>query len=47
LKFFPLREFCKDQNKWTFEGAMSGETEDESELPRQAVTVFAWSSKET
>ena len=25
LKFFPLREFCKDQNKWKSEGAMSGE----------------------
>ena len=24
LKFFPLREFCKDPNKWTSEGAMSG-----------------------
>ena len=23
LKFFPLREFCKDQNKWKYEGAMS------------------------
>ena len=25
LKFFPLREFFEDQNKWKFEGAMSGE----------------------
>ena len=25
LKFFPLREFCDDQNKWKSEGAMSGE----------------------
>ena len=25
LKFFPLREFCKDWNKWISEGAMSGE----------------------
>ena len=25
LKIFPLREFCKDRNKWKFEGAMSGE----------------------
>ena len=25
LKFFPLREFCKDQNKWKSEGATSGE----------------------
>ena len=25
LKFFPLKEFCKDQNKWKSEGAMSGE----------------------
>ena len=25
LKFFPLGEFCKDQNKWTSKGAMSGE----------------------
>ena len=25
LKFIPLREFCKDQNKCISEGAMSGE----------------------
>ena len=25
LKYFPLREFCKDQNKWKSEGTMSGE----------------------
>ena len=25
LKFFPLREFCKGQNKWKSEGATSGE----------------------
>ena len=25
LKFFPLRKFCKDRNKWKSEGAMSGE----------------------
>ena len=25
LKFFPLREFCKDWNKWKSEHAMSGE----------------------
>ena len=25
LKFFPLREFCKDQKKWKSECAMSGE----------------------
>ena len=25
LKFFPLREFCKERNKWKSEGAMSGE----------------------
>ena len=25
LKFFPLRELCKDWNTWTSEGAMSGE----------------------
>ena len=42
---FPLREFCKDRNKWKSEGAMSGEYDDESELPSKAVTVFAWSSK--
>ena len=23
--FFPIREFCKDRNKWKFEGAMFGE----------------------
>ena len=38
-------KICKDQNKWKSEGAMSGEYADESELPSQAVTVFAWSSK--
>ena len=25
LNFFPLREFCKDQNKWKSKGTMSGE----------------------
>ena len=25
LKYFPLREFCKDWNKWKSKGAMSGE----------------------
>ena len=25
LKFFPLTEFCKDQNKWKSAGAVSGE----------------------
>ena len=25
LKFFPLKEFCKDLNKWKSKGAMSGE----------------------
>ena len=25
LKCFPIREFCKDQNKWKSEGATSGE----------------------
>ena len=25
LKFFPLRGFCKDRNKWKSKGAMSGE----------------------
>ena len=44
-KIFPLREFFKDQNKWISQGATSGDTLDESELPRQAVTVSAWSSK--
>jgi len=45
LKFFPLREFCKDRNKWKSEGAMSVNTVDKPELPSQAVTVFAWSTK--
>ena len=45
LKCFPLREFCKDQNKWKSEGAILVNTVDESELPSQSVTVFAWSSK--
>ena len=27
LKFFPLREFCKDHNKWKSKGAMSGESD--------------------
>ena len=25
LKFFPLREFCKERNKWKSEGSISGE----------------------
>ena len=25
IEIFPLREFCKDQNKWKSEGAMSGD----------------------
>ena len=25
LNFFPVTEFCKDQNKWESEGAVSGE----------------------
>ena len=45
LKVFPLREFCKDWNKRKSEGAVSGEYSDESGLPSQAGTVFAWSSK--
>ena len=57
IEFFPLKEFCKDQNKWKSEDVMSGEYSsnpnvqglvsmaDESELPSQAVTVFAWSLK--
>ena len=44
LKFFPLRKFCKDQNKWTFEGVMSGECGGWIRTS-QTVTVFAWSSK--
>ena len=43
LKFFPLGEFCKDQNKWTFEVVMSGEYGGWIRTS-QTVTVFAWSS---
>ena len=45
LTFFPLREYCKDWNKWKTEVQRLLNIEDESELPNQAVTIFAWSSK--
>ena len=45
LKFFPLREFCKNQNKWTFEGVMSDEYGGWIRTSSQAVIVFAWASK--
>ena len=47
LKFFPLREFCEDRNEWKSEGACLVNMADESELPSQVVTPFAWSSKAT
>ena len=43
--FFPLQEFCKDRNNWKSKVQCLVNTVDESELPSQAVTVFAWSSK--
>ena len=46
LKFFPLRGFCKDWNKWKSEGAMSGEYDRWIRTSQPScVTVFAWSSK--
>ena len=46
LKFFPLREFfVKTEIKGTPKVQRLVNTVDESELPSQAVTVFAWSSK--
>ena len=45
LNFFTLTEFYKDKNKWKSEGAMSDEQGGWIELPSQAVTVFALSSK--
>ena len=41
LKYFPLREFCKDLMKLQY----LVNTTDESVLPSQAIIVFAWSSK--
>ena len=45
LKFFLLKEFCKDRNKWKSKGAMSGEHGGwiRTSLPR--CNNFAWSSK--
>ena len=45
IEIFPLREFCKDQNKWNLKLQCPVIVVDESELPSQAVTVFASSSK--
>ena len=45
IEIFPLREFCKDQNKWTSKGAMSGEYGRWIRTYQVVVTVFAWSSK--
>ena len=41
LKYFPLREFCKDLMKLQY----LVNTTDESVLPSQAIIVFVWSSK--
>ena len=43
--FIPFREFFKEQNKWTSEGAMSGEYGRGIRTASQAVTVFSCSSK--
>ena len=45
LKFLPLREFCKDWNKWKSKVQCLVNTVNESELSSQAVTVVAWSSE--
>ena len=43
--FFHLREFCKDWNNGNLKVQCLVNIVDESELPSQDVTVFAWSSK--
>ena len=45
LKFFPLKEFCKDWNKWKFEGAMSDEYSEWIRTSQPSCNSFAWSSK--
>ena len=45
LIFFPLWECCKDQNEWNTKLKCLMNTGNESELPNQTVTVFAWSLK--
>ena len=45
LKIFPLREFCQNCNNGHPKVQCLMNMVDESELPSQAVTVFAWSSK--
>ena len=44
-KFFPLREFYKDQNKRKSEGAMSGEYGGWIRTSQPSSNSFAWSSK--
>ena len=45
LKCFPLREFCKDRNKWISDGPVSGEYSGWIRTSQPSLTVFAWSSK--
>ena len=43
--FFPLKEFCKDWNKWTSESAMSDEYGEWIRTSQPSCNSFAWSSK--
>ena len=45
LKFFPLREFFKDRNKWKSEGAMSGEYGRWIRTAQPSCNSFSGSSK--
>ena len=45
MKFLPLWEFCKNQNKQKSEDASLMNVADESELPSQSAPAFAQSSK--
>ena len=45
IEIFPLREFCKDWNKWISEGAMSGEHGGGIRTFQPRSNSFAWSSK--
>ena len=40
LKFFPLRQFCKDQNKWKFEGVMSSQHSRWFRTSQQSCNIF-------
>ena len=47
LKFFPLREFCKDLNKWKSKGAISGEYGSWIRTSQQSCNSFCLVIKET